>query len=92
MLPKQLLVKAAKQALCETLGFDEGLVYFLLLMKKEEEIEKEFSYSKKYRIFKALFDLGALGKIRSEEKDYFTYILLPPCFLYTEDVEHEIIG
>ena len=91
MLPKQLLVKAAKHAPSEALGYEEGQVYFSLLTKKEEDLEKEFSYSKKYRIFKTLFDLGALGKIRSEEKDYFTYILLPPGFLYFEDVEQEII-
>ena len=85
------LEKAAQQVLSEVLGFDEAKMYYLLLNKKDEEIEKEFSYSKKYRLMKSLFELGAMAKIKQEDKDFFSYILLPPTFLYKEKADKEII-
>lgn len=85
------LVKAAEQTLSEVLGYDEGRAYYLLLNKKEQEIEKEFSYSKKYRLMKSLFDLGAMAKIKPGDKDFYSYIILPPTFLYSEKVDKDII-
>jgi len=83
-IQKSFIEKAAQQALSEALGFDEARVYYLFLTKKEKDIEKEFSYSKKYRLLKELFKLGAMGKIKPENQDFFSYILLPPSFLYEE--------
>lgn len=88
---RKLLEKASQQALSETLGYDEARAYHLLLIKKEQGLEEEFSYSKKYRLMKNLFELGAVGKIKPEGKDFFAYILLPPTFLYKEKVDIEII-
>jgi len=89
-MKNKYLEKAAQQVLAEVLGYDEGKVYYLILTKQENELEKEFSYSKKYRLLKSLFELGAVGKIKSEGKDFFSYILLPPTFLYEEKVDKEI--
>jgi len=86
-----LLDRAAQQALSEVLGFDEARVYYLILKKKENELEKEFSYSKRYRLLKSLFELGAVGKAKPEEQDFFSYILLPPSFLYSS-TDLEIIS
>jgi len=83
--------KASQQALSEALGFDEAKAYYLLLNKKKREIEEEFSYSKKYRLLKSLFESGAVGKFKPENQDFFSYFLLPPSFLYFEDVDREIV-
>ena len=80
-MANKLIKVAARQVLADKLGVDEGLIYYLLLRGKEREIEEEFSYSKKYRLMKSLFEKGALAKIKSEGKDFFTYFLLPPLFL-----------
>lgn len=82
MKNKDLLLKAAQQALSDVLGYDEAKVYSFLLLKNDAELEKEFSYSKRYRILKSLFDCGAVGKFKQKDKDFFSYILLPPSFLY----------
>ncbi len=79
---KDLMIRASQQALYECLGFDEGKVYYLILTKKQKNIEKEFSYSKKYRLLKRLFDSGALARLKTDKRDFFTYVPLPPCFLY----------
>jgi hypothetical protein len=75
-------MKAAQQALAEALGFDEARVYYLMLTKQEKSIESEFSYSKRYRIMKSLFESSALGKFKPNDKDSFLYMMLPPSFLY----------
>ena len=80
-MEQKLIEAAARQVLSETLGFEGGLIYYLLLTGQEREIEKEFSYSKKYRLMKLLFDKGALGKIKPENKDLFNYFILPPSFV-----------
>ena len=85
-------MKAAEQVLCEALGYDEARAYCLLLNKRDGELGKEFSYSKRYRLLKSLFELGAVGKIKPEEKDFFSYFLLPPSFLYFGTVDEEIIN
>jgi len=87
----KLFEQASKQALSDSLGFDEGRAYYLLLLKKEDELKKEFSYSKRYRLLKNLFELGAVGKLKPDEQDFFNYFVLPPSFLYIKEVEKEII-
>jgi hypothetical protein len=89
---KNLLDKAAQQALSEVLGYDESRIYYLILNKKEQELEKEFSYSKRYRLMKSLFEIGAVGKIKPESQDFFSYILLPPSFLYSNKIDLEIVS
>ena len=90
-MQNKYIEKASQQALSEALGFDEARAYHLLLVKKDSEVEKEFSYSKKYRLLKSLFEQGAIGKIKPENQDFFSYILMPPSFLYAKDVDKEII-
>lgn len=87
-----LIEKAAQQILADVLGFDEGRAYYLLLTKKEREFEEEFSYSKRYRLMKSLFDLGAMAKIREKNNDSFTYAILPPTFLYSSEVYAEVLS
>jgi hypothetical protein len=90
-MSKNLLDKASQQALSEVLGYDEARIYYLILNKKEQELEKEFSYSKRYRLMKSLFEIEAVGKVKPEEQDFFSYILLPPSFLYFKKIDMEII-
>jgi hypothetical protein len=82
MKNQNLLLKAAQQALSDSLGYDEAQAYFMLLNKNEKGLENEFSYSKRYRIMKRLFDLSAVARFKQKDKDFFSYILLPPSFLY----------
>ena len=93
MKNQNLLLKAAQQALSDALGYDEATAYFLLLQKKEQELEKEFSYSKRYRILKSLFDSSAVARFKQKDKDFFSYLLLPPSFMYfgSEPVEKQIV-
>ena len=86
-----LLEKAAQQILGECLGFDEGRAYYLILLKRDKDLEKEFSYSKKYRLLKNLFDSGAIGKIKQEDREFFSYIPLPPSFLHEKNHPQSII-
>ena len=88
----ELIKKASQQALSEALGYDEAKVYYLILTKQEKELENEFSYSKRYRLLKSLFELGAVGKIKPEEQDFFSYFLLPPTFLYGKKIDYNIIS
>ncbi|MBD3247523.1 hypothetical protein GF378_02790 [Candidatus Pacearchaeota archaeon] len=89
----RVLEKAAQQILGECLGFDEARAYYLILTNRENEIEKEFSYSKKYRLLKNLFSAGAVGKIKPHDKDFFSYMPLPPVFLREKQKAHpEIIA
>ena len=76
-----ILKKAALQELCDFLGFDEGKVYFSLLNKEKSE---GYSHSKSYRIFKSLYNLGAVAKLNqiNNERDFLTYAPLPPTFLH----------
>ena len=76
MKNNKFLLKAAQQALSECLGYDESRSYYFLLTKQDKELEQEFSYSKRYRILKNLFELGAVGKFKPEDQDFFTYLLL----------------
>lgn len=76
-----IVESAAKHVLSEKLGFDEARIYYLMLLGQEEEIAKNFSYSKKYRILKLLFEKGALSKIKPEGRDFYSYFLLPPLFI-----------
>lgn len=87
-----ILQKASQQTLCEVLGYDEGRTYYLLLTKNKSNFKKEFSYSKGYRMLKSLFRQGAVGKIKSQDKDFFSYILLPPSFLHFNKVDKKIIS
>lgn len=88
---KNLLDKASQQALSEVLGYDEARIYYLILNKRKQELEKEFSYSKRYRLMKSLFEIGAVGKVKPESQDFFSYILLPPSFLYLKKIDMKII-
>jgi hypothetical protein len=83
--------KAAQQALSEVLGFDEGRAYYLLLTKQENELISEFSYSKKYRLIKSLFEAAVVGKFKPEGQDFFNYIILPPSFLHFKKIDLKII-
>lgn len=83
---------AAKQVLIESLGYDEGIAYHFLLLKKENDLAKEFSYSKRYRLLKSLFLKGALAKIKPNHKDFFSYVPLPPSFLHVFNIDSQIIG
>jgi hypothetical protein len=95
MKNQNLMLKAAQQALSDALGYDEARAYSFLLLKNDAEMEKEFSYSKRYRILKSLFDYGAVGKFKQKDKDFFSYVLLPPSFLYFneegESIDKEIV-
>jgi len=93
MKNQNVLFKAAQQALSDVLGYDEAQVYSMILQKREKELESQFSYSKRYRIMKSLFDAGALGKFKQKEKDSFGYLILPPSFMYfqEESIDKEII-
>ena len=86
-----LLNKAAQQALTEALGYDEARAYYLLLNNKGKEFEQEFSYSKRYRLLKRMFETGAVGKIKPEQKEFYNYFLLPPTFLHYQKTNPEII-
>jgi len=87
-----LLQKAAQQALSESLGHEESCVYYSYLIKNQEKLKKEYSYSKRYRMLKNLFNLGAVAKLKTEDRDIFSYLLLPPSFLYfSKNVEEKII-
>jgi hypothetical protein len=61
-------------------------------IKLKKEIEKEFSYSKKYRLMKSLFDHGAVAKFKPEEKDVLNYFLIPPSFLSIDDIDPDIVN
>lgn len=63
---KDFLVKAAQLELADILGYDEARAYYLLLKKQETQLESEFSYSKKYRIMKSLFEAGAVAKFKQK--------------------------
>jgi hypothetical protein len=93
MKNQNLLLKAAQQALSDILGYDEATAYFLLLQKQENQLETEFSYSKRYRIMKSLFDSSAVAKFKQKDKDFFSYLVLPPTFLYfgEESVDKELV-
>ncbi len=86
-----LMDKAAKQCLCEALGHDEGTTYYLLLHKDYEGLSREFSYSKKYRVLKNLFNSCAVAKLKLEDKDVYNYIALPPTFLHTDETDQKIV-
>ncbi|MBU0957748.1 MAG: hypothetical protein KKF56_02965 [Nanoarchaeota archaeon] len=88
---EEVIQKAAKQVLIEILGFDEGCVYFLLLNKDDLVLKKDFSYSKKYRILKKLFESNGVCKIKEQNKDFYSYFLLPPSFLRFEKVDLNIV-
>lgn len=89
MKTNNFIQKASQQALSEILGFDEGQAYYLLL--NNSSLEEEFSYSKKYRLLKSLFNLGAVAKIKPENQEFFNYIPLPPSFLHSTKTDTEII-
>jgi hypothetical protein len=76
MKNQTLMLKAAQQALSEFLGYDEGIVYYSLLTNHSKEIESQFSYSKRYRVMKSLFESGAMAKLKPKNKDSFLYVLL----------------
>ena len=81
-----MLESAAKERLYNALGFDEGKMYFAYLMGISESIEKEFSYSKKYRVLKELYKQGAVAKCKTQNKENFSYFVLPPsCILKYEN-------
>ena len=88
---KSIIEKASQEVLYENLGYEEGKVYYFLLTKNEKALNSEFSHSKKYRLLKNLFNLGCMGKIKPEDKEYFNYILLPPPFLYSSSTDKEIL-
>lgn len=90
-MSNSIMHKAAQHTLCEELGFDEGRAYYLILTRREKELSKDYSHSKKYRLLKNLFKMEALGKIKTEEQDFFSYILLPPTFLRYKKADKEII-
>ena len=83
--------KACEQVLCQALGYDEGRAYYFLLTKNDVKLNQEFSYSKRYRLMKNLFELSAVGKIKNVGKDIFSYFVLPPSFLYFQDADLKII-
>jgi len=87
-MEENILQRAALQAMCDYLGYDEGKVYIDMLTKKE--MSEEYSHSKSYRILKSLFDLGAIAKIK-EKGDISVYVPLPPTFLIGEMKDAKII-
>ena len=91
MSENKFLQKAAQQALSESLGYEEALAYYLILTKNQKQLKQEFSYSKKYRILKSLFNSGALAKLKTEDKDIYSYVLLPPSFLYLQNTDEKLI-
>jgi hypothetical protein len=80
----------AKHALIDYLGFEEGSLYFGKL-NKNNKIEAGYSYSKRYRLLKSLYEKGAIGKIRVSKSNNFVYILLPPSFLYESTPDTRIL-
>ena len=63
-----MLESAAKERIYDSLGFDEGKMYFAYLNGISESVEKEFSHSKKYRVLRELYKQGAVAKCRSQGK------------------------
>jgi len=86
-----LLDKASQQLLYQELGYDSGKAYYFLLTKNFKDFEKEFSYSKRYRLLKELFNCGVIGKIKIESQESFNYFILPPLFLYSKEIDFDII-
>jgi len=86
-----IMKSAALQKLCDFLGYDEGKFYFNLLNKKKFG---EYSHSKSYRLFKSLYNSGASAKVRDvkKEKDFLNYLIMPPTFLCSADIEKEILN
>jgi len=89
-----VLKLAALQKLCGFLGHDEGKFYFNLINK--EKTDNIHSHSKSYRIFKSLYESGAVAKIKDvkKKKDFISYIPLPPTFLCEPkgDIDQKILG
>lgn len=75
-----ILERAAEHYLIENLGYDEGRFYYAYLTGREKQIEREYSYSKRYRILKNLFALGVIAKYKDQQRDNYTYKILPPYF------------
>jgi hypothetical protein len=88
----QLLQSASKQALCEVLGYDEGSLYYLLLDKDSQGIERNFSYSKRYRIMRKLYEIGVMIKVNNSQNESYSYTVMPPLFLRGKKVAQEIIS
>lgn len=86
-----LLESSAKERLYDALGFDEGKMYFAYLSGVQETIEKEFSYSKKYRVLRELYKKGAVAKCRAQDKENFTYIILPPACILRQNNKDKVI-
>ncbi len=86
-----MLESAAKERLYGTLGFDEGKLYFAYLNGVSESIEKEFSYSKRYRVLRELYKQGAVAKCRAQDKENFTYYILPPACILRQNNKDKVI-
>ena len=85
-----MLESAAKERLYDSLGFDEGKMYFAYLNGKLELVKKDFSYSKKYRVLRELYKQGAVAKCRSQDKENFTYLILPPTCILKQNNKDKI--
>src|SRR3989338_8013304 len=86
-----LLEGASQHVLSELLGYDEGRAYYFILNCKDEHLKKEYSYSKRYRILKDLFEKGVTGKLKQEGKDFYIYFPLPPTFLRLHNINNEVV-
>jgi len=86
-----MLESAAKERIYDSLGFDEGKMYFAYLKGISESVEKEFSHSKKYRVLRELYKQGAVAKCRSQDKENFTYLILPPTCIIKQDSKDKVI-
>ncbi len=82
-----IIKTATKQVIIEELGYDKGRMYFFLLTKENKSIEDDFSYSKKYRLFREMYKDGLIGKIKPEGKDFYKYFLLPQIFGEDEEIK-----
>ena len=86
-----MIESAAKERIYDALGFDEGKMYFAYLKGISEKAEKEFSYSKKYRVLRKLYKKGAVAKCRSQDKENFTYLILPPGCILKQNNKDKVI-
>lgn len=68
--------KGIIHALGELIGFEEANLYWNILINN---VPSQMNKSKKYRVFRSLFEQGLLLKIRDE--GIFHYVPFPPNFL-----------
>ena len=87
-----MLDSAAKENLYNVLGFEEGNFYFSYITGNKDIANNGVSYSKKYRLLKELFEIGAVAKCKLTSKDSFSYFFLPPSCIINNGCGEKIMN